>query len=96
MIFPNILPPTHRIVEVSPIFCAITDGMIGTRFRETGITYKSQTLARKIADRMTGEAYENCFDCFYTAIPIDAAASYLPPAPKFYAPDAETSDALPF
>ena len=84
MIFPNRLPATHRIVETT---CSDADGVI--RYYETGMTYKTEACARKIAARLCDRDWHDGGDVLYRVVPIDKPANYIAPAPKFFAPDVD-------
>ena len=54
--------PKYEIIRTSPIFCGITDGIIGSQSFATGRTFFNAKLAHKIAGRLHDEDYRNCGD----------------------------------
>lgn len=56
----------YQIQRISPVYCQITDGMIGAKVTWRSHAYETLALAQKIAGRMGREEYEACSDDSFT------------------------------
>lgn len=54
-----------QIYRIDPIYCGITDGMIGNTIRPLPMIYRSAALAQKLAARLSEEAERYGDAAFY-------------------------------
>lgn len=59
-----------EIVRIDPIFCSITDGMIGSRATRLPMAYQSEVLAQKLAGRLRDADYKSCGDASFRVVPV--------------------------
>lgn len=72
----------YQIWEVQPIYCGITDGLIGSSYRPLPMTYHVEALAHCIAGRLSRAEYEALGDGHFvvTAVGDKPWNRPLPPA----------------
>lgn len=63
-----------EIVRVTPIYCPITDGCIGSRAERLPMAYQSQAFAEKLAGHLGRAEAESCGDATFKVVPVGAAA----------------------
>ena len=64
--------PRYQVFRVEPLFCPITDGMIGNSISAVDeMAYSSLMLAKKIAARLSEKESDNFGDCFFYAGTLD-------------------------
>lgn len=60
-----------EIYRYSPIYCQITDGLIGTRSsRANGMVYSNEKLAHKLAGRMQREDFDGYGDDHFGVVRV--------------------------
>ncbi len=59
-----------EIVRIDPVFCSITDGMIGSRATRLPMAYQSEALAQKLAGRLGDADYKSCGDACFKVVPV--------------------------
>ena len=59
-----------EIVRIEPIFCPITDGMIGSRATRLPITYQSEAFAWKLAGHLEEADHKTCGDACFKVVPV--------------------------
>jgi hypothetical protein len=57
-----------QIIERFPVYCQITDGLIGSSGRRLPMAYRSQALAEKLASRLSQASYESCGDSSFSVV----------------------------
>jgi hypothetical protein len=84
----------YRIVCISPIYCQITDGLIGSQAKDVeGYVYETEALAAKIAGRLSRDV-ERWGEEYYRALPIGVSA--FDPYRHIAADPAFDDDEMPF
>lgn len=63
-----------EIIRIDPIFCSITDGMIGSRATRLPMVYQSEAFARKLAGHLVSAEAESCGDAAFKVVPVGQSA----------------------
>lgn len=61
---------TFQIVCLSPVYCQITDGILGEKARPLPNAYETEALALKVAQRLGRENYESLGDDRFVVVPF--------------------------
>ena len=62
----------YQIVRTSPVYCSITDGLIGSTRKLLPYAYCTLAYAEAIARRLSDESYNSCGDDVFHAIKVGA------------------------
>lgn len=57
-----------QIIQGSPTYCQITDGIIGSHYRRLPMVYCREDYARKLAGEMGRKNYEECGDDWFYVV----------------------------
>lgn len=64
-----------QIVRAYPVYCQITDGLIGEGFQPLPMSYLTEAFARKLAGRMTEDNYQHGGDDHFFIMPYGGRPS---------------------
>jgi wyosine [tRNA(Phe)-imidazoG37] synthetase (radical SAM superfamily) len=59
---------TFQICQISPIYCQITDGHVGSKAKILPMTYYTEKLAHKLAAKMTQNDYDGYGDDHFAVV----------------------------
>lgn len=65
----------YQIVRTSPVYCSITDGLIGSKLKLLPYSYNTLAYAEAKAGRLSQESYDNCGDDIFHVIKAGAPLS---------------------
>jgi hypothetical protein len=65
---------SYQIVRISPVYCQITDAMIGSKATHLPYAYHNKEYAMKLAACMTDEAYLECGDFHFVVVEYGKSA----------------------
>lgn len=84
-----------QIVQVDPVHCQITDGIIGSKSKRLPMTYHRADYARALAGKMSRENYENCGDSIFRVVDVNHDPRRLGDFRFDYASDSDGEE-IPF
>jgi len=86
---------TYQIHRIAPTYCAITDGLIGSKAHPLPMSYRTLALAHKLAGKLEEDSYNNCGDDRYVVTYYGESAFSAPLFPAYRAPEVP-DDYMPF
>lgn len=83
----------YQIVRTSPVYCSITDGLIGSTLKALPYCYNTLAYAQAKAGQLSDDSYNNCGDDIFHVIEAGAPLSRRVTLPVY---DREAFDAFAF